>query len=290
MINKELELILIDLDGTLLNSDLIISEQTKQVIHDLLEQQYKIAIATGRHYKEAKKLTKEFSGLAYITTNGSYVEKQTGDMIFSQPLAKQSINLLLDILNKYNNVITTLFTINNVLVEDETKFLQRLFHDLRASSANFKSKTKAEIIQSDKWVMPLKEVADLKEFTNENEIDGHKCFVIGEEKEIVASYQEIRKKLKSDVEISNSGANNLEINAANISKGKALKELAKELGISLDKTIAFGDSGNDLEMLKVANIAVAMGNSKSEKIREEADFITESNDNQGVAKVLSDLL
>ena len=68
-------------------------------------------------------------------------------------------------------------------------------------------------------------------------------------------------------------------------KGSALKILCSHLGIDISETVAFGDDFNDLEMLTVAGTGVAMGNAIKE-IKNIADFITESNDNDGVAKWL----
>ena len=72
------QLILLDLDGTLLNSEEEVSTANKEVLQNLQQQGNKIAIATGRHHKEAKKVTKDLDELSYITTNGSYIEDAAG--------------------------------------------------------------------------------------------------------------------------------------------------------------------------------------------------------------------
>ena len=68
-------------------------------------------------------------------------------------------------------------------------------------------------------------------------------------------------------------------------KGSALKIVCSHLGIDISETVAFGDDCNDLEMLSVSGVAVAMSNA-IDKVKEIADFVTETNDNDGVAKWL----
>ena len=95
--------------------------------------------------------------------------------------------------------------------------------------------------------------------------------------EIAAAFPEIL--------VTSSFRNNLELNAANADKGRALLALAQHLGIPAADTIAFGDSSNDLRMLRAAGTSVAMGNAVSE-VRAVCDYVTEANDRDGVAAFL----
>lgn len=81
------------------------------------------------------------------------------------------------------------------------------------------------------------------------------------------------------------GYNNLEFTMAGISKGKGLALLCQYLNISIDHTIACGDSENDLDIMKAAGLGVAMANAPRE-IRELADDITLSNEEDGVAAMI----
>ena len=69
------------------------------------------------------------------------------------------------------------------------------------------------------------------------------------------------------------------------SKGNAVKHLAKMLNISRDEIMCIGDSENDLSMIRYAGIGVAMGNGL-DILKNEADFITDSNVNSGVSKAI----
>lgn len=76
-----------------------------------------------------------------------------------------------------------------------------------------------------------------------------------------------------------------DVSPIGINKGLTLPKVAKHLGIGIDECIAFGDGGNDRDMLKVAGIGVAMGNA-NDKVKEHANYVTTSVDDDGIANAL----
>lgn len=126
---------------------------------------------------------------------------------------------------------------------------------------------------------------DLKAFLRENGQPVQKvqlCFRDMAEREtaraeIAAAFPEIL--------VTSSFRNNLELNAADADKGRALLALAQHLGIPAADTIAFGDSSNDLRMLRAAGTSVAMGNAAPE-VRAVCGCVTDTNDHDGVASFL----
>ncbi len=78
----------------------------------------------------------------------------------------------------------------------------------------------------------------------------------------------------------------LECTALNINKGSGISRLAKHWGISIEDTMAFGDGANDLSMLQMAGIGVAMGNTYSEAMKEIADYVTTPIEEDGVYRAL----
>jgi phosphoglycolate phosphatase (TIGR01487 family) len=87
------------------------------------------------------------------------------------------------------------------------------------------------------------------------------------------------------LEISNSSPTNIEINAVGVNKANGLLHVCDRLGISMDEVIAMGDSLNDIEMIKAVGCGVAMGNAQNE-IKKAADWITDTNEEDGVAKAI----
>lgn len=77
----------------------------------------------------------------------------------------------------------------------------------------------------------------------------------------------------------------LEVSAPGVTKRAGLEELADLVGASPADVVCFGDMPNDIEMLKWAGLGVAMGNAV-DAVREVADFVTATNDDDGVARVL----
>ena len=81
------------------------------------------------------------------------------------------------------------------------------------------------------------------------------------------------------------GMHNIEVTRKGISKGSGLCWLSHKLGIRKEEIIAFGDSGNDVDMLQFAGIGVAMGNAERIAL-EAADYVTKKNTEDGIAYAL----
>ncbi|MDF2926921.1 MAG: hypothetical protein K0R57_5835 [Paenibacillaceae bacterium] len=97
----------------------------------------------------------------------------------------------------------------------------------------------------------------------------------------------IKQTLESwgSLEITNSHPHNLELNPAGINKASGIREVCHMLGLDMSQVIAIGDSVNDLSMIREAGLGVAMGNAQ-EEIKAQADAITTSNNEDGVARVI----
>jgi HAD superfamily hydrolase (TIGR01484 family) len=102
---------------------------------------------------------------------------------------------------------------------------------------------------------------------------------------------EIRKTIASwgSLEITNSSLQNLEINPEGVTKAAAIRELCGLLDIEMSQVVAMGDSLNDLAMIREAGLGVAMGNAQ-DTVKQEADFITLTNNQNGVAHVLKEFV
>lgn len=111
-------------------------------------------------------------------------------------------------------------------------------------------------------------------------------FVIIEEKN-PSILDEIRKELRKvqGIKITSSWPNNIEVMNEGVDKGNAVKILAEKMNIDREDIIAFGDNYNDIEMIKFAGLGVAMGNAE-EFIKQEADYVTDTNQDSGVAKAI----
>jgi Cof subfamily protein (haloacid dehalogenase superfamily) len=112
-----------------------------------------------------------------------------------------------------------------------------------------------------------------------------KFLIVGDPKDLKAPYEEIQRKLSGDVNAFFSEPYFLEITPNGIEKASALAVLLEEIGVERERLIACGDGYNDIPMLQFAGLSVAMENAYDE-VKEFADIITDTNDSDGVAKVI----
>lgn len=261
------KLIAIDMDGTLLNSQNQVSQRTKEAILRAKEKGVHVVLSTGRilssalYYSHALGLKNPI-----VASNGAIVVDESSNIIYKKTLGKNSIRDLANIA-KEDNIYCHFY--------DESSF----YSNRRVQEVlDFYSEGDSELN------IELKTFKDIEEITSQEDLNIYKFLFIDED---LDKLQRFRKRLSvfNNINISSSWSNNVEAMAMNVSKGQALKKLCKNLDISPQEVIAIGDSENDLSMLDFAGLSVAMGNG-AEKIKENVDYITDLNDNHGVAKVI----
>jgi Cof subfamily protein (haloacid dehalogenase superfamily) len=125
----------------------------------------------------------------------------------------------------------------------------------------------------------FEDIKDIDEIVNDNSIN--KILIIENDFE---KYNIIKEKFETSpqFEIATSQKGFIDINPAGASKGNALEILANHFDVKLHEIVVFGDQDNDVSMMKKAGISVAMANA-SKNAKQESNYITESNDNNGVA-------
>ncbi len=119
------------------------------------------------------------------------------------------------------------------------------------------------------------------------ELYGHNWLKFGMRHDHLPTIQRLREEVRSwgIYEVTQSHEVNMEISPLGINKGYGLKKVCDYLGIGLDQVMAVGDSHNDLTMLQVAGLGVAMANASPE-IKSIANAHTTSNEDDGVARAI----
>lgn len=277
---NNIKLICIDMDGTLLNSKHEVSDRNKEALRKASELGVNIAITTGRLFSSARYYS-DMLGIntAVITSNGAYIKTNYDDEAVLE--TSLSIDLVLEIYNiiKKHGLTITFNSWDTLIREIEVP------------------ETHAYYIMN-KDLPEDKKVKFLVD--TENFIDTLKNFkgtilkgIVIEEREnkehLWAAKEELKKVLGNKLHIVSSGTNNFEVMPGDASKGKAVEYYAKSLNINPSEVMCIGDSENDLSMIKYAGIGVAMGNSL-DLIKKEADFITDSNEEDGVGKAIQHFL
>lgn len=275
----KIKLIALDLDGTVLNSNGDISDETVITIKKAIRKGIEIVPATGRSVGLICKEIKSIEGIRYvISSNGaSVVDLKENNIISSTFINIDKLKEIIRIIKEFPIVIE--FYCNGNSYIDENIFLNPMKYGLTEESLSIMSNNH-------------KLVNDILSL-NEEENEWLNCV----EKINIPFLKENMKRdvfnslssISSDIKITSSVKNNLEINSYNANKGNGLESLSNFLGISLEETAAIGDNNNDIEMIQKARIGIAMGNS-IEEIKMKADFVTLDNDNDGVAEAITKIL
>jgi len=141
-------------------------------------------------------------------------------------------------------------------------------------------------IESDVIGLPLNLVDDIAEFAD---WDLHKLLLSGEPEELKKTEKILLDKFGAELDIYLSAPWFLEVMPKGIDKGIGIEKICNDMQITADEVIAFGDSFNDIPMIKTAGMGVAMGNAE-EELKAAANMITEDCDHDGIAAALIKLL
>lgn len=263
--------IFIDIDGTLRNNQNNISKRTLEAIKNITEKGILVILCSGRPMKYVENISKQCYASNYIiTSNGGIIYDYKADnIIYKNTMNKQAIIRLYE-LAKINNVT------------------------FRMDIGEIQVVNKLEI--SDDFRKELD--TDIKTFVNKNDVI--LCTMLDEDFEKIRNLRkdiekikniEIKQELKSSGDISLYAKEKFYyfIGNINLCKSFAIETFCKQLHIDLEDTIAIGDDFNDISMFKTVGYSVAMGNANDE-VKKYADEITSSNEEDGVAIFLENLL
>ncbi len=267
------KLIAYDLDGTLLNSKKELTPHTKEVLEEAARQGIVILPATGRPVTGIPEMVLKITGTNYaVTANGARVmDLRRNEAIIETLLPRETGRKILKIFYEYDTLKEIYFNGKGYANEDDLLNIGHFLSDPHMAEYIVNTRTP---------VKDLEKIFD-KEFSDMDKIHG-----------IMANLEDIdkiRARLQEipDIEITGALGCNLEINAKGATKGNALLKLGESLNISREEIMAFGDAANDHSMLKLAGTGVAMANA-DEETKAVADYVTGSNDEDGVARFIED--
>lgn len=257
------KLVAIDLDDTLLADDLSISAQTIEAIQAAVTKGVVVTLATGRMYKSAVKYAKQINlNVPIITYQGAYIK----NVLDGEELYKRLVpyDYAIDILKRLKEVFNAI----QVYIDDE----------LYVQKDNLYIKDYSRLTQVNYHVVDdLLETIDCRNLP-------FKIIAIDDPDKILKMLKVFRELYKDKLNVNTSKPNFLEFSNIEASKGQAIKFLANKKNISMEEVIAIGDSYNDLDMIEMAGLGVAMENSHP-RIKEAADYVTRTNNDHGVWEV-----
>ncbi len=250
--------IFFDIDGTLISFNThTMPESTLASLHTLRSQGIKLFVSTGRPKKNIGFLNNFFHFDGYITLNGQYCFTPDGKVFHDHPISADNIEKVIPYLEK--NKIACDF------VESEKMYINLINEKVTSFYNRLGNTVKPAPIEDIKQAIG-KKIYQLSPFISEEEED-----------EFFIHMPDCKSArwctAFTDVVPLDGG------------KGSGLLKALDYYGIRQSESMAFGDGGNDIEMLQTAQIGVAMGNG-GEKVKHIADYVTASVDNDGIYKAL----
>lgn len=263
------KMIITDLDDTLVNSQGTISPEDKKAIIDIQKKGVKFVLCSGRPTFAMMDLAKELD----LETYGGYVLSFNGSIIFDCKekkiikevgLTPEEIHFIYDIARRENVEIIT-YVGDSIVSEDFSEYINE---EVKITKMNFEK---------------------VENFKERVDVPCTKCILLAEPSYLEKVEKKLQKELGDKFSIARSKSFFLEVTKLGIDKGMGIKTLCSITNTPIEKTIAVGDSYNDIPMLKVAGLSVAVANAKPE-ILEMVDFISKSNNENGMAFMIDNIL
>lgn len=267
----DIRLIAIDMDGTWLMPDCSISPRTREVIQRAIDAGYHIVPATGRSYRNAASVLRDFHGLSYfINANGSVVVHGPDEtVIHAQPIPVQTVQDIYALASQYELFIELYEGLDAYVDTFGVGYLYKA--GLTRSYCDQLLSTDVELESLDPFVAdPHRKISKIH---------------------IVCLNIDQKFRLKRQIDALGSVHPlsvipiNLEIVQGDWGKADGLRRLTEHLHLTAENVLAIGDSDNDLDMLRWAGTSVAMGNG-NQRAKDTADSVTASNADDGVAEAL----
>ena len=259
-------IIALDLDGTLTNHDKVVTPRTRQALIQAQDDGTVIVLASGRPtygiVPVAECLEMEKRGGYILSYNGgNIVNAKTGEKLFSQVLPDHVIPQLYEYAKEHGHALLG-YAGNEIITE-------------MPDDAYVKEESRIN-------KMNIRKVENLLDAVEPHPT---KLLMTGDPADMLKAEEELVNLLGEKMDIFRSAPFFLELVPKGIDKAQSLLRLLDKINLTPADMIAFGDGYNDLSMLKLAGMGVAMENAAPE-VRAEADYVTLSNEEDGVAAAL----
>lgn len=259
------KLLALDIDGTLTNSQKQISPKTRQALMEAQQKGLRLILASGRPTDGVRPLARQLEMEKYggfiLSYNGARViDLSNEQVVYEKTLAPEIIPVIGELAHKYKIGVLTYVDGAVITETPEDPYIQL---EARING------------------LPLKGVENFAEAVTEKE---PKCLMTGDGEYMGKIEPEIASAL-GNLSVYRSEAYFIEIMPENIDKAVSLEKLCEYVGVTREELAACGDGYNDMPMIRYAGLGIAMANAK-EPVREAADVITLSNDEDGIAAAL----
>lgn len=281
-----IKLVACDLDGTLFNSNMAVSNANAQAVKNAQDNGIEFLIATGRAPRESRSILKEANlHTGFINLNGALVFNEQGELMVKHSIPTKKAIQIVNLLHEagfYFEVVTE----KQVYSENLDQRITNVAHLMVDLNPLLDFRQAVAISAGNKTIMNMKQVDSFTKLLADPKIEvmkfiafdsrGHEAFI------------DVKKEIAKlgDLVVTSSSSSNIEINAAKAQKGLALLDYARLKNIKKDEIAAIGDNLNDESMIRAAGVGVAMGNAIP-LIKDIAQITTKTNNDDGVAYILN---
>lgn len=262
-------LIVLDLDGTLLTDQKVISDKTKSTLNKALEQGHQVMIATGRPYRSSEVYYKELGlNTPIVNFNGAFVHHPADSSwgTHHTPISLDVVHEVVESMHQFDFYNIVAEVLDDVYVHHHDEKLMNIFS----------------------FGEPAITTGDLRSYLK---VDPTSMLIHAPVEKVPLIHDHLSSVHAEVIDHRRWGApwHVIEIVKSGLSKAVGLDRVSKSLGISRENIIAFGDEDNDLEMIDFAGIGVAMGNA-IDPLKNIANEVTLTNNEDGIAELLIDRL
>lgn len=267
------KIVMVDLDGTLLDDNKNVSKKNIEMINKVYKEKGVIfVISTGKNINDIKYITDAIGepiNQYIIASNGAVIKDNVrDDYILKKYLTDEEVITIIDTYKKHN-CTGLIQTEAGPVIED--KLAAEIQNAIYAE--NLKEYVLKNKISNIALITPMGKEEDLKLL--KNELDN--------------KFDTLASTALCDFTCTNNGrtfsCKYIDVMKEGCTKANAIKTLIDYLNISKEEVIAIGDGGNDIPMFEIAGYKIVMGNA-NEYVKSKADYITDTNNNDGVAKAL----
>lgn len=279
-----IKLIASDMDGTLLNDDHMISEENLKAIRKAQEMGRHFTIVTGRDYGAVKSYLEECNlKCECILSNGAEYRDVNGNVIESIHMNKDTVKAIFDILNE-ENLCIQLMTNKGSYITNKDSDKKAIIDRFKLFNPKMSEEEVVEFVEEFHKTRGMNYIDDVYEIL-ESDIDILKIVTFDNDADLIARLKEKLKENTTDAAIASTFSNDIEISHIEAQKGLILAKVIEKMGIDRSEVIVLGDSFNDYSMFAEFENSYAMENAIQE-IKEIAKYITDTNNNDGVAKAI----
>ncbi|MGM9960137.1 MAG: Cof-type HAD-IIB family hydrolase [Allobaculum sp.] len=288
-----IKVIAVDMDGTLLNDDHQITQRTLQAIEKAQAAGLRFMIVTGR-FRNGLMQTIEgkLHNVDLLLNSGAEVEDRDGNIVAKYPVAWKDVQAVHEFFKQYPDVGVKYNGFKRAaFIGTKEQLLDKALADIRVFNSG---KTDEEILADThfgpkRMMLNCSIYPDFESMKENMDDEIAKIFCFGLPAEQMVPIKEEAFTELPQLAVASSFPTNIEITSLKGQKGPALKAFIEPLGYTMDEVMVFGDSLNDLSMMEMDFATVAMANA-DEEIKKAAKYMTKSNQEDGVAWAIDQLL